>query len=83
MHGLAVNVEETSLSNFDGIVPCGLEGRAVSCVNQHLEEPLSVEQFAEHMKLALAHVFRVRLVSATDATHFDQTVPVGVAGDSS
>jgi len=35
-HGLAVNVEESCLSNFRGIVPCGLEGRNVGCLNQFL-----------------------------------------------
>jgi len=36
MHGLAVNVEQSSLSNFQGIVPCGLEGRKVGCINQSI-----------------------------------------------
>jgi lipoyl(octanoyl) transferase len=62
MHGLAVNVEETSLENFQGIVPCGLEGRKVACLNEFLDQPLTVAEFAHHMKDALEHVFRVRLV---------------------
>ena len=45
-HGLAVNVEESSLSNFQGIVPCGLEGRKVGCLNQFLieqgDQPITV-----------------------------------------
>lgn len=63
MHGLAVNVDRRSLHNFDGIVPCGLIGREVTCINDHLEEPMTVEEFANvHMKEALEDVFRVRLV---------------------
>lgn len=64
MHGLAVNVEETSLEHFQGIVPCGLEGRKVGCLNEFLDQPLSVAEFAHHMKEALEHVFRVRLVQS-------------------
>jgi lipoyl(octanoyl) transferase len=62
MHGLAVNVEDESLSNFGGIVPCGLEGRKVGCINQFIEEPITVNQFALVMKQALEEVFQVELV---------------------
>lgn len=61
MHGLAVNVDHRSIANFKGIVPCGLVGRDVTCVNDHLEEPITVDEFALHMKSALEHVFEVRL----------------------
>lgn len=62
MHGLAVNVEEESLSNFGGIVPCGLEGRKVGCINQFIENPITVQQFAVIMKQALEEIFQVELV---------------------
>ena len=52
MHGLAVNVDQRSLENFSGIVPCGLEGREVCCINDFLDEPISVHEFAGHLKLA-------------------------------
>ena len=64
MHGLAVNVEQASLDNFGGIVPCGLEGRKVGCVNQFLPkgvEPLTVKEFSKHMKVALEKVFQVEM----------------------
>jgi len=61
MHGLAVNVEDTSLQNFEGIVPCGLQGRKVGCLNDFLDEPITVPQFSKYMKEALECVFRVRL----------------------
>jgi lipoyl(octanoyl) transferase len=65
MHGLAVNVERTSLDNFQGIVPCGLEGRKVGCINQFLpeDEAINVREFAKHMKESIAEVFRVQLQS--------------------
>ncbi|KAG7344707.1 lipoate-protein ligase B [Nitzschia inconspicua] len=67
LHGLAVNVEETCLSPFDGIVPCGLEGRKVGCINQFTKKtPLTVPQFARIMKRALQQVFRIELVEIDD-----------------
>lgn len=66
-HGLAVNVEESSLSNFEGIVPCGLEGRKVGCLNQFLVEqgdaPITVRDFAVLMKESLEQVFRIELIN--------------------
>ena len=73
-HGLAVNVEGISLSNFDGIVPCGLVGRDVTCVDRHVgrrrtpeeggeeDGAVTVEQFAVHMCRALEEVFQIELV---------------------
>jgi len=63
MHGLAVNVDHRALGNFDGIVPCGLEGRDVGCVNDFLDEPITVEEFAVHLKQALEQVFEIELKS--------------------
>lgn len=62
MHGIAVNVEESSLANFEGIVPCGLENREVGCLNQFLPERISVSDFANTMQIALQDVFKIRLV---------------------
>ena len=65
MHGLAVNVDQNSLGNFDGIVPCGLVGKDVTCINDHLDEPISVEEFAKHMRKALATIFEIDLVDCS------------------
>jgi len=62
MHGLSVNVDHRSLKNFNGIVPCGLVGREVCCINDFLEEPITVEDFALHLKAALQVVLEVKLV---------------------
>jgi lipoyl(octanoyl) transferase len=64
MHGLAVNVDHRSLDNFGGIVPCGLEGRSVTCINDHLapgQEALTVQDFAHHMKEALEQILQVEM----------------------
>mmetsp|Transcript_20715 Transcript_20715/g.30056 ORF Transcript_20715/g.30056 Transcript_20715/m.30056 type:complete len:334 (-) Transcript_20715:291-1292(-) len=62
MHGLAVNVEHSCVSYFDGIVPCGLVGRQVCCINDFLDEPMSVAEFSVCMKEAMEEVFEVALV---------------------
>jgi lipoyl(octanoyl) transferase len=62
MHGLAVNVDQKSLGNFDGIVPCGLVGKDVTCINDHLEHPITVQEFAVHMRKALEQIFEMKLV---------------------
>lgn len=66
MHGLAINVDIRSLQNFEGIVPCGLEGRVVTCINEEVDgvPQLTVEEFAIHVKEALEEIFGVSLVSA-------------------
>lgn len=62
MHGIAINVDQRSLENFNGIVPCGLEGRKVCCVNDFLESPISVDEFAKHLKDALEDIFEIKIL---------------------
>lgn len=62
MHGLAVNVDQRSLQNFQGIVPCGLEGREVACINDFLDAPITVKEFAVYLKEALEIVFEINLI---------------------
>lgn len=64
MHGFAINVDRRALGNFDGIVPCGLEGREVGCINDFLEEAITVEEFALHLKQAMEQVFEIDLKSS-------------------
>ena len=64
-HGLAVNVDEASLSGFDGIVPCGLEGRQVGCLNQFLDQPVTVREFAVLLREAMEEVFCIQLVDVS------------------
>jgi lipoyl(octanoyl) transferase len=66
-HGVAINVESSSVAGFDNIVPCGLVGRQVGCVNQFLQEQqqpkaLTVAEFAVYMQSALEEVFCIELV---------------------
>jgi lipoyl(octanoyl) transferase len=58
MHGLALNVAPT-MAHFQLIVPCGLQGRRVTCIAQLLESPppFSVvqSQLVAHLRGNLAH----------------------------
>lgn len=61
-HGIAVNVERRALQNFSGIVPCGLKGREVGCVNDILDTHMTVKEFTVFMKEAMEEVFQIQLV---------------------
>jgi lipoyl(octanoyl) transferase len=62
MHGIAVNVDERSIANFSGIVPCGLEGRDVCCINDFLDKPITVNDFTEYLKAAFEDIFEVKII---------------------
>jgi lipoyl(octanoyl) transferase len=65
-HGLAVNVRDESLAAFADIVPCGLEGRPVTCVNAALRaagrSEISTREMAQHLKAAFEKVFHMEFV---------------------
>lgn len=61
-HGVAINVGYESLENFGGIVPCGLVGREVGCVQQFVDRPVSVAEMAAFVGAALEDVFQIALV---------------------
>jgi len=71
MHGLAINVDVRSLQNFEGIVPCGLEGRSVTCINEEMggAPHFTVEGFAAHVKEAFEEILDVTLVSTPVNAH--------------
>lgn len=67
MHGLAINVDLKSLQNFEGIVPCGIEGREVTCINTEVQDDsagFTIRDFAVHVQEALEEVFGISLVPA-------------------
>jgi lipoyl(octanoyl) transferase len=65
-HGVAINVTPESLPNFEDIVPCGLVGCRVGCVNQFLpsEHHVTIGQMATYVKLAMEEVFQIQLTEA-------------------
>ncbi|KAL7473458.1 hypothetical protein ACHAXS_013917 [Conticribra weissflogii] len=68
MHGLSINIDARSLQNFDGIVPCGLEGREVTCLSKEMSvtngKALTLKDVAIYVKEALEDIFGVALLSA-------------------
>ena len=65
-HGVAINVDSKCLPPFEGIVPCGLTGpkAQVTCVNDIVQNPVTVSDMAVYMKQAIEQVFAVRLVKS-------------------
>ena len=64
MHGLAINVDMKSLQNFNGIVPCGIEGREVTCINREIEADFTIKDFSIYVQEALEQTFGITLVAA-------------------
>ncbi|GCC50969.1 lipoate-protein ligase B [Chryseotalea sanaruensis] len=61
MHGLAFNVN-TDLSYFNHIVPCGIDDKAVTSLQQELGRPIDMEEVKQHMKKHLTSLFGMQLV---------------------
>ncbi len=69
MHGLAINIEESLLQPFEGIVPCGLEGRKVGYINQFLSTNIQVADFTQTIQDALEEVFEIHLLRSPLSDH--------------
>lgn len=60
-HGIALNVT-TDLSYFDGIVPCGIDDKAVTSLAQLLAgEPPSIDTVAKHLEQHFSEVLNYKL----------------------
>lgn len=46
MHGFALNVTAESLTGFQPIVPCGIQGVTMTCLEQESQVPMTVESVA-------------------------------------
>ncbi len=49
MHGFALNVTKESLIGFAPIVPCGIQGVTMTCLENELGSPVSVEDVASRI----------------------------------
>jgi lipoyl(octanoyl) transferase len=56
MHGLAFNVT-TDLSYFDHIVPCGIQDRGVTSLENELGRPVEMAEVLEHVVRHTADLF--------------------------
>lgn len=61
MHGLAFNIN-TDLSYFNHIVPCGIDDKAVTSLQQELGRPINMDEVKERMKKHLASLFAMELI---------------------
>lgn len=48
MHGLALNVN-TDLSYFEGIIPCGINNKGVTSINNELSQKVDLKKVREIM----------------------------------
>ena len=56
MHGFALNVN-TDLSYFDYIVPCGIEGKAITSMENELGKTIPFNEVKEKLPLHFANLF--------------------------
>jgi lipoyl(octanoyl) transferase len=61
MHGMALNVN-TDLNFFNYIVPCGLQGKAVSSIQKELGREIDFEEFKLNFRNILTEVFQCEFV---------------------
>lgn len=67
MHGFALNVN-TDLSYFDHIIPCGIDDKAVTSLQQELGEPVDREEVKDKLVKHMEAVFEAQLVATTKLT---------------
>src|SRR5690606_32658323 len=58
MHGFALNVN-TDLSYFGNIVPCGIENKGVTSLQQELGRPLDMTEVKAKVKVHLGELFNM------------------------
>ena len=56
MHGIGFNVN-ADLSYFSHIIPCGIDDKAVTSMEQELGKPMDMNEVANVLKVKLAELF--------------------------
>lgn len=56
MHGIALNVNN-DLRYFNGIIPCGIEGKAVTSIEKELGEKVEITEVKSHLMKHLQTLF--------------------------
>ena len=62
LHGFSVNIDP-DLEHFSGIIPCGIADKGVTCMAKELGGLVDIEEVKDRLKLELADLFDVELVS--------------------
>jgi lipoyl(octanoyl) transferase len=60
MHGFALNVT-TDLSYFDHIIPCGIQGKAVTSLAKELNRAVPFKEVKDKLKVHFAQLFEAEL----------------------
>lgn len=63
MHGLALNVN-TDLNYFKHIVPCGIDDKAVTSIEQELGKPQDFQAVSDNMAKHLKDIFEIEAMNA-------------------
>ncbi len=61
MHGFAFNVN-TDLNQFNFIIPCGIQDKAVTSLQQELGYPVNMEEVKQKVKKHFSTVFNCKLI---------------------
>jgi lipoyl(octanoyl) transferase len=62
MHGFALNVN-TDLGYFDYIVPCGIQGKAVTSLAAELKREIPLDEVKAKILVHLSELFEAELVA--------------------
>ena len=57
LHGFALNVQSISLPPFQMITPCGIAGVSMTCIENEIHRPVSMEKIKCEMQLTLRKIF--------------------------
>ena len=63
MHGLALNVN-TDLNYFENIIPCGIDDKAVTSMEQETGHRLAIEEVQNQLQKQLARLFEMELITS-------------------
>ncbi len=63
MHGFAINITQESLSGFNHITPCGIQGVFMTTVSKEAGKEITTEEFAKAVLPEMEKVFRKLEVS--------------------
>ena len=53
MHGVAINITSQSLSGFQAITPCGIDGVQMTCLENHSQIPIGLKGFGDQFECSL------------------------------
>ena len=63
MHGLALNVN-TDLNYFENIIPCGIDDKEVTSMEQETGHRLAIEEVQNQLQKQLARLFEMELITS-------------------